>query len=147
MIFYTMETITAHPDKYQPNLVPPITTTVQAIEYKHQLEKLDPNVEYLMTLYLSPDLTPDEIRKASKAGVVGASLLVCFRLLDILGSKVSSLILAVSPQIRREASSRMRCITPSLKQCRRSTWFSTSMVNYHPIPHPSVSPIKHKSLD
>ncbi|KAE9406049.1 Dihydroorotase [Gymnopus androsaceus JB14] len=30
-----------------------------------------PNVEFLMTLYLSPELTPDEIRKAKDAGIVG----------------------------------------------------------------------------
>ncbi|KAF8974639.1 dihydroorotase [Flammula alnicola] len=54
-----------------PNLKPPVTTTEQALKYKADLERIDPNVEYLMTLYLSPDLTPDEIRKAKKAGVVG----------------------------------------------------------------------------
>ncbi|KAG8960478.1 hypothetical protein FRC03_006485 [Tulasnella sp. 419] len=42
-----------------------------ALEYKKSLEAIDPNVEYLMTLYLSPELTPEEIRKASKAGIVG----------------------------------------------------------------------------
>ncbi|THH20141.1 hypothetical protein EW146_g1153 [Bondarzewia mesenterica] len=54
-----------------PNLKPPITSTEQALRYRAQLEVIDPNVEYLMTLYLSPDLTPDEIRKAKKAGIVG----------------------------------------------------------------------------
>ncbi|EIM88476.1 Dihydroorotase [Stereum hirsutum FP-91666 SS1] len=54
-----------------PNLKPPITTTDQALEYKASLEKIDPNVEYLMTLYLSPELTPEEIRKANKAGIAG----------------------------------------------------------------------------
>ncbi|TFK43213.1 hypothetical protein BDQ12DRAFT_674588 [Crucibulum laeve] len=54
-----------------PNLKPPITTTEQALKYKVELEKIDPSVEYLMTLYLSPELTPDEIRKAKKAGIVG----------------------------------------------------------------------------
>ncbi|KIJ56656.1 hypothetical protein M422DRAFT_149407 [Sphaerobolus stellatus SS14] len=54
-----------------PNLKPPITTAEQALEYKKVLESIDPEVEYLMTLYLSPDITPDEIRRASKAGVVG----------------------------------------------------------------------------
>jgi dihydroorotase len=39
--------------------------------YKAELEAIDSSVEYLMTLYLSPDLTPDEVRKAKKAGVVG----------------------------------------------------------------------------
>jgi dihydroorotase len=37
------------------------------------LEKIDPEMEFLMTLYLSPDLTPDEIRKAKKAGIIGSS--------------------------------------------------------------------------
>ncbi|KAG5646456.1 hypothetical protein DXG03_003506 [Asterophora parasitica] len=54
-----------------PNLKPPVTTTEQALAYKQTLEKIDPSVEYLMTLYLSPELTPDEIRKAKKAGVSG----------------------------------------------------------------------------
>ncbi|KAK0206736.1 Dihydroorotase [Desarmillaria ectypa] len=54
-----------------PNLKPPITSTNEALEYKAKLQKIDPHVEYLMTLYLSPKLTPDEIRKAKKAGIVG----------------------------------------------------------------------------
>jgi len=54
-----------------PNLKPPITTTAQALKYKEELEKIDPRVEYLMTLYLSPELTPEEIRKAKKAGIYG----------------------------------------------------------------------------
>ncbi|KAF8592358.1 Dihydroorotase [Ramaria rubella] len=54
-----------------PNLTPPITTTMQALAYKSDLEAIDPDVEYLMTLYLCPDITPEEIRKASKAGIVG----------------------------------------------------------------------------
>ncbi|KAG7097217.1 hypothetical protein E1B28_004588 [Marasmius oreades] len=54
-----------------PNLQPPITTTEQALEYKANLQKIDPNVEYLMTLYLSPSLTPEEIKKAAKAGIIG----------------------------------------------------------------------------
>ncbi|KAF9520726.1 hypothetical protein BS47DRAFT_1370293 [Hydnum rufescens UP504] len=54
-----------------PNLKPPITTTDMALRYKKDLIAIDPHVEYLMTLYLSPDLTPDEIRKAKKAGIIG----------------------------------------------------------------------------
>ena len=42
-----------------------------ALEYKRQLEKIDPHVEYLMTLYLSPALTPEEVKKAKAAGIVG----------------------------------------------------------------------------
>jgi dihydroorotase len=48
-----------------------VTTTEQALEYKAILEKIDPHVQYLMTLYLSPELTPAEIRKAKRAGIVG----------------------------------------------------------------------------
>jgi dihydroorotase len=59
------------PTPQKPNLKPPITTTEQALEYKATLEKIDPHVQYLMTLYLSPELTPAEIRKAKRAGVVG----------------------------------------------------------------------------
>ncbi|KAM6503261.1 dihydroorotase [Amanita muscaria] len=54
-----------------PNLKPPITTTDQALQYKAQLERIDPSIEYLMTLYLSPELSPEEIRKAHAAGIVG----------------------------------------------------------------------------
>ncbi|KAJ7068029.1 dihydroorotase [Mycena amicta] len=54
-----------------PNLKPPITTTALALEYKAQLQAIDPSVDYLMSLYLSPDLTPDEIVKAKQAGIVG----------------------------------------------------------------------------
>lgn len=57
--------------EHQPNLKPPITTTAQALAYKAELEKITSKVEFLMTLYLSPDLTPDEIRKAKQAGIVG----------------------------------------------------------------------------
>jgi dihydroorotase len=55
----------------QPNLKPPITTTEQALAYQAELKRIDPDVQYLMTLYLSPDLTPDEVRKAKMAGIVG----------------------------------------------------------------------------
>ncbi|TPX44270.1 dihydroorotase [Synchytrium endobioticum] len=54
-----------------PNLKPPITSTDHALEYKAQLQAIAPTVDFLMTLYLGPDLTPDEIRKAARAGVVG----------------------------------------------------------------------------
>jgi dihydroorotase len=59
----------------QPNLTPPITTTDQALEYKATLEKIDPETEFLMTLYLSPNLTPGEVRKAKASGIVGGSVL------------------------------------------------------------------------
>jgi len=54
-----------------PNLKPPITTTDQALEYKNQLQALSPTTVFLMTLYLNPALTQNEIYKASKAGIKG----------------------------------------------------------------------------
>ncbi|KAK8850380.1 dihydroorotase, homodimeric type [Kwoniella newhampshirensis] len=54
-----------------PNLVPPLTSTQAVLAYKAELERIDPSVEWLMTLYLHPDVTPDEIRRAAKAGIRG----------------------------------------------------------------------------
>jgi len=42
-----------------------------ALEYKEDLQKIDSRIHFLMTLYLSPTLTPNEIRKAKQAGIVG----------------------------------------------------------------------------
>jgi len=54
-----------------PNLRPPITKADQAVDYRERLKAIDDKVDYLMTLYLSPDLTPEEVRKAKEAGIVG----------------------------------------------------------------------------
>lgn len=56
-----------------PNLKPPVTTADQALAYKAELEKLVPkgSVRFMMTLYLTPELTPAEIWKAKKAGISG----------------------------------------------------------------------------
>jgi len=42
-----------------------------ALSYKERLQKLEPNVQFLMTLYLSPELTVEEVAKAKAAGIVG----------------------------------------------------------------------------
>lgn len=54
-----------------PNLVPPVTSVQQCLSYKAELEAIDSRVTYLMTLYLCPDITPDVIREAAKAGISG----------------------------------------------------------------------------
>lgn len=54
-----------------PNLVPPVTTVSQALEYKQRLLALDSSVTYLMTLYLHPTITPEVVRAAKKAGIAG----------------------------------------------------------------------------
>jgi dihydroorotase len=54
-----------------PNTKPPIKSADQALEYRSQLQKINPDVQYIMTLYLSPDLTAEEVKKASAAGIKG----------------------------------------------------------------------------
>ncbi|KAK3351957.1 hypothetical protein B0H65DRAFT_546943 [Neurospora tetraspora] len=55
-----------------PNLAPrPVVTVDEALEYKKALQAYDPEVNYLMSLYLHESITPDEIRKAKKAGIAG----------------------------------------------------------------------------
>ncbi len=54
-----------------PNTKPPITSIAQAAEYRDSLHALAPEVDLLMTLYLTPELTPQAIRGAREAGVVG----------------------------------------------------------------------------
>jgi dihydroorotase len=56
---------------FQPNLVPPITTVEHALDYKKRLQETEPKVDYLMSLYLHPDITPATIIEAKKAGITG----------------------------------------------------------------------------
>ncbi|EEA21047.1 dihydroorotase [Talaromyces marneffei ATCC 18224] len=53
-----------------PNLTPKIGSVSQAIEYHEKLQRLAPNVKFLMSLYLHNGLTEEEIEKAAKSGVV-----------------------------------------------------------------------------
>ncbi|KAI0811612.1 Dihydroorotase [Xylaria sp. FL0064] len=57
-----------------PNLQPPVTTVAAALEYKSQLQAIEPQVNYLMSLYLHPSVTPDVIAEAAKAGIAGVKL-------------------------------------------------------------------------
>ncbi|MDB5938068.1 MAG: dihydroorotase, partial [Polaromonas sp.] len=60
-----------------PNLRPPVTTAAQALAYKARIEAAVPEgvkFEPLMTLYLTDNLPPDEVRRARGAGVVAAKL-------------------------------------------------------------------------
>ncbi|KAL1881472.1 hypothetical protein VTK73DRAFT_3534 [Phialemonium thermophilum] len=57
-----------------PNLQPPITTVAQALEYRSQLQSLEPGVQYLMSLYLHPSVTPEVIAEAAAAGIAGVKL-------------------------------------------------------------------------
>lgn len=52
-----------------PNLKPPVTTTAAAVTYQESiLNALPPNSDFtpLMTLYLTDNMNPNEIKLASK---------------------------------------------------------------------------------
>lgn len=53
-----------------PNLQPPITTIERVRSYKHTLQNLAPKTTFLMSFYLSRDLTTELVRKAARLGVV-----------------------------------------------------------------------------
>ena len=60
-----------------PNLVPPVTTTQMALDYKHRIlaaRPLGSDFQPLMTLYLTDTTSADEIKKAKAQGVVAAKL-------------------------------------------------------------------------
>ncbi|WP_114467825.1 dihydroorotase [Pseudorhodoferax soli] len=60
-----------------PNLRPPVTTTAQALAYRDRILAAVPAgvaFEPLMTLYLTDQIAPEEIRRARAAGVVAAKL-------------------------------------------------------------------------
>ncbi|KAK9446915.1 uncharacterized protein V1518DRAFT_407465 [Limtongia smithiae] len=54
-----------------PNLVPPVTSVSDAVAYRSRLQAVDSSITYLMTLYLSPKITPEVIHEAKKAGITG----------------------------------------------------------------------------
>jgi dihydroorotase len=43
----------------------------QCLEYRDRLRAIEPNVDYLMSLYLHEHITPEVIREAKKAGITG----------------------------------------------------------------------------
>ena len=55
-----------------PNLSPPITSVDAAKKYREDLMAIDPNIEYFMTLFLSPAITIEELARArTEANVIG----------------------------------------------------------------------------
>lgn len=60
-----------------PNLAPPVTTAEMALAYKQRIIDARPaksQFEPLMTLFLTNNTTPEDIREAKKAGVTAAKL-------------------------------------------------------------------------
>ncbi|KAI6250916.1 putative dihydroorotase [Erysiphe necator] len=54
-----------------PNLSPPLTSVSDVLSYKSRLEKEDPKVQFLMTLYLHKEITPAVVKEAHARGIVG----------------------------------------------------------------------------
>lgn len=60
-----------------PNLVPPVTNAASVITYKERILAARPegsDFEPLMTLYLTNQTTPDDIRECMAAGIIAAKL-------------------------------------------------------------------------
>jgi dihydroorotase len=53
-----------------PNLVPPITTKQQVIAYHDKLSKISPETTFLMSFYLSKDLTPELVAECATQGLI-----------------------------------------------------------------------------
>ena len=54
-----------------PNLSPPITTLMQAIQYHNDLKAINPTITYLMSYYLTPSITRQDVIKAKSNSVYG----------------------------------------------------------------------------
>lgn len=54
-----------------PNLVPPLVDPETVIKYQQSLQDLSPTTTFLMSLYLSPAITPEVIEKAVELGITG----------------------------------------------------------------------------
>ncbi|KAI1486848.1 hypothetical protein F5X96DRAFT_688060 [Biscogniauxia mediterranea] len=54
--------------------VPPLTSVERVLEYRTQLQAITKDVNFLMSLYLHPSVTPDVIAQAAAAGIAGVKL-------------------------------------------------------------------------
>lgn len=75
-----------------PNLVPPVTTTEQALAYRERVVKSVPEArraafEPLMTLYMTDGTTPEEIRRAHATGKIFAVKLYPGKRGALIGSR------------------------------------------------------------
>ncbi|KAI1205314.1 amidohydrolase 2 [Annulohypoxylon truncatum] len=57
-----------------PNLVPPLTTVEQVLDYQSKLRAIAKDVNFLMSLFLHPSVTPDVIAQAAAAGITGVKM-------------------------------------------------------------------------
>ncbi|KAI0842771.1 amidohydrolase 2 [Hypoxylon sp. FL0890] len=57
-----------------PNLVPPLTSVEQVLEYQSKLRAITKDVNFLMSLFLHPSVTPQVIAQAAAAGITGVKM-------------------------------------------------------------------------
>ncbi|KAI0385662.1 Dihydroorotase [Hypomontagnella monticulosa] len=57
-----------------PNLIPPLTTVEQVLEYQSKLRAVTQDVHFLMSLFLHPSVTPEVIAQAAAAGITGVKM-------------------------------------------------------------------------
>ncbi|KAH8590952.1 amidohydrolase 2 [Bisporella sp. PMI_857] len=57
-----------------PNLVPPLTSVEQVLAYRSQLRDITQDVNFLMSLFLHPSVTPEVIAQAATAGIAGVKM-------------------------------------------------------------------------
>ncbi|KAI0880340.1 amidohydrolase 2 [Annulohypoxylon maeteangense] len=57
-----------------PNLVPPLTNVDQVLDYQSKLRTIAKDVNFLMSLFLHPSITPDVIAQAAAAGITGVKM-------------------------------------------------------------------------
>ncbi len=55
-----------------PNLIPPVTETVQAKAYKARIEEQNTSLHALMTLYLTDNTRPSMVEEAHASGIIKA---------------------------------------------------------------------------
>ena len=54
-----------------PNTDPPVTTLAGVMAYRRELDACCTDIDFLMTLYLCPELRPTDMMAAKEAGVIG----------------------------------------------------------------------------
>ncbi|KAI1399274.1 Dihydroorotase [Hypoxylon fuscum] len=57
-----------------PNLIPPLTTVEQVLEYRSKLQAITKDVHFQMSLFLHPSVTPEVVVEATKAGITGVKM-------------------------------------------------------------------------
>jgi dihydroorotase len=83
-----------------PNLQPPITKVADAISYHEKLSRLAPNVTFLMSLFLHPDLNASVIAEAARSKVIYGVL--SFPTMSSGQQSMTLLICSRSSSIQRE---------------------------------------------